>query len=690
MDKYIGTLLGGRYEIVEVIGVGGMAIVYKAHCTVLNRYVAIKILKDEYAQDEEFRRRFYNESQAVAKLSHNNIVSVYDVAHSDGIDYIVMELIEGITLKEYLQKKGRLSWQETLFFTQQIARALEHAHGRGIIHQDIKPHNVLILRDGTAKVTDFGIARLENSQETRVIQEAIGSVHYISPEQAKGSTIDSRTDIYSLGVVMYECLTGKLPFEGDTALSIVMQHINAVPLMPSEIIAGIPKGMDDIVMHAMCPNASKRYSSAEELYSDLERLKANSNTNFGYAAHDVRGEAPLLEETQAIPDYSQRPSSQSFEESRISEPASRRSPSAPRRPKKRTLWEKLSESPAAMAGIAVLIFAIIALSVGAFLLFSGSGDQSKIEVPNFVGEDLDDILNNDSYSDFELEVSSEQKYDPAYSEGQIVDQDPMPNSKVVKGARVVLVLWGENQQTIPEDDFELPDYSDKLAQTVQDSLERRDIKVVIEEEASDEYESGYIIRTDPVEGSKVSAGETVTLYVSTGKETIQVKMPNLIGKTEADARNEIKQAGLKLGSATPEENEAAAGRVFYQSIDAGTKVPEQSVVNIKISLGSAEPDPGTTTPPEDDGTSSPPDDTNTPTPPAQTTDQGSGQIVVAVPSEGDSAQVRVALDGQTIYEQEVSTASKTLTIPIRGKAGTRLVEVYINGELFSSQELILD
>ena len=284
MDKYIGKLLGGRYEIIDVVGVGGMAVVYRARCHVLNRYVAVKILKDEYAKDPDIRKRFSIESQAVAKLSHHNIVSVYDVGSENGTDYIVMELIEGITLKEYLQKKGRLSWQEAVFFAEQICRALVHAHSRGIIHQDIKPQNVIILRDGTAKLTDFGIASFATTQETRVVQEAIGSVHYISPEQAKGSKIDYRTDIYSLGVVMYEMLTGKLPFEGETALQVVMQHINVVPLAPSEVVPGIPKGLDEIVMHAMCAAIGRRYSSAEELYTDLERLKNDPAARFGYTA----------------------------------------------------------------------------------------------------------------------------------------------------------------------------------------------------------------------------------------------------------------------------------------------------------------------------------------------------------------------------------------------------------------------
>lgn len=330
MDKYIGKLLGGRYEIIDVVGVGGMAVVYRARCHVLNRYVAIKILKDEYAKDPDIRKRFSIESQAVAKLSHHNIVSVYDVGNDNGADYIVMELMEGITLKEYLQKKGHLPWQEALFFAQQICRALMHAHSRGIIHQDIKPQNVIILRDGTAKLTDFGIASFATTQETRVLQEAIGSVHYISPEQAKGAKIDYRTDIYSLGVVMYEMLTGKLPFQGETALQVVMQHINAVPLHPIDIQPDIPEGMDAIVMHAMCANINKRYATAQELLTDLERMKANASTRFDY-----RSEHDPAEETQVLGrDVQQaaRRASASPERDRGSAPPRQREPEA-RRPR---------------------------------------------------------------------------------------------------------------------------------------------------------------------------------------------------------------------------------------------------------------------------------------------------------------------------------------------------------------------
>ena len=261
MDQYIGTLLDNRYEILEVIGTGGMAVVYKARCNRLNRLVAIKVLKQELSQDEEFRRRFHAESQAVAMLSHPNIVSVYDVSHSNNLDYIVMELIEGITLKQYLEQKGKLNWREALHFATQIAKALEHAHSRGIIHRDIKPHNIMILKDGSVKVADFGIARISSAQNT-LTREALGSVHYISPEQAKGGKVDYRSDLYSLGVVMYEMLTGRPPFDGDTPVSVAIQHINAKPVMPRELCPDIPEGLEQITMHAMAADISKRYPSA--------------------------------------------------------------------------------------------------------------------------------------------------------------------------------------------------------------------------------------------------------------------------------------------------------------------------------------------------------------------------------------------------------------------------------------------
>ena len=294
-DKYVGRILDNRYEILELIGAGGMANVYKARCHRLNRMVAVKILKEDLSGDEEFRRRFRTESQAVAMLSHPNIVAVYDVSHSGNTEYIVMELIEGISLKQYINRKGLLSWKEALHFATLITKALTHAHSRGIIHRDIKPHNIMILKDGSVKVADFGIARLLSVSNT-LTQEALGSVHYISPEQAKGGHVDARSDIYSLGVVMYEMLTSRLPFVGDSPVSVAIQHISAIPLMPRDINPDIPIGLEDITMHAMEPDLSLRFTTTDEMLNDLEDFRKNPSIMFNYALSETHSR--LLDEEE--------------------------------------------------------------------------------------------------------------------------------------------------------------------------------------------------------------------------------------------------------------------------------------------------------------------------------------------------------------------------------------------------------
>ena len=297
MNQYIGKMLDNRYEILDVIGVGGMAVVYKAYCHRLHRFVAIKVLKKDLASDAEFRRRFHEEAQAVAMLSHPNIVSVYDVSKGDDLDYIVMELIDGITLKQYMQKKdGRLNWRESLYFITQIVRALGHAHSRGIIHRDIKPQNIMVLRDGSVKVADFGIARIMSAAQNTMTQEALGSVHYISPEQARGSHIDARADIYSAGVVLYEMLTGRLPFDGDTPVSVAIQHISAKPMSPREIVPDIPIGLEEITMKAMASRIDQRYMNAEAMLRDLEEFRKNPQVEFHYNLAAFHGAQPVPEE----------------------------------------------------------------------------------------------------------------------------------------------------------------------------------------------------------------------------------------------------------------------------------------------------------------------------------------------------------------------------------------------------------
>ena len=718
MDKYIGTLLGGRYEILDILGVGGMAIVYKARCWVLNRYVAIKMLKEEFLQDEEFRRRFYNESQAVAKLSHNNIVAVYDVARTDKQDYIVMELIDGISLKEYLQKKGHLSWQETVFFAQQIAKALSHAHSRGIIHQDIKPHNIMLLRDGTVKVTDFGIARLESNQETRVVQEAIGSVHYIAPEQAKGSSIDARADLYSLGVVMYEMLTGKLPFEGDSAVAIVMQHINSVPEMPSKVMPGVPRGMDDIVMHAMCPNVSRRYSSAQELYQDLERIKQNPHTVFGYAAHDSRGDASLFDETRTIGTtnnqyqqpiqqqvyhhqqqqrqhnyQSQRPQ-QSYQHRQQQQRPQQRQEYAPKRQpnhqnhqnsnnSNHNRRKKKNGSSTLVAGAIVAIVAVIALVVGGMMLMGGGGEQKNlVSVPNFIGQNIDAVLlkQDTDYVDFKIVEASKREYNSLYKEGDIIRQEPNANEQVQKGTTITLTVCGaeEEQQNEEKQSYKMIDFSNMELEEVERLLRQNGLEGAykIVEEANDAVEKGYVIRTTPSKGTEVTADDEITIYVSTGKKIETVKVPKVTGMTLDSAKSLLTSYGLTIGQTHNEENDSPVGQVFKQSVAENTEVEKGTKVDLYISTGKQQQEEQPQTPEEGGETV---DNNNTSTTP-QT---GTAKVSVALP-DSESCRVVIYLGTQKLAEQTFSPSGGTQTIDVTGPIGEQMLDIYIDGNKTSN------
>lgn len=582
---YIGKLLGGRYEIIDVVGVGGMAVVYRARCHVLNRFVAVKILKEEYAKDPDIRKRFSIESQAVAKLSHHNIVSVFDVGQENGTDYIVMELIEGITLKEYLKEKGKFTWQETVYFSGQIARALMHAHSRGIIHQDVKPQNVIILRDGTAKLMDFGIASFAATQETRVAQEAIGSVHYISPEQARGMSIDYRADIYSLGVVMYEMVTGKLPFDGDTAVQVVMQHIEAKAKQPSELVADLPRGMDQIIMHAMCADVQKRYESAEQLQDDLETLKKNPATVFPYR---IAGMAAPKQPQAAASAAQSAPKAAPKTASRTQTTVQEEDEDD------RGFLEKIGERPGLAAGIAVGVVVIITLFViGALLLTGGSGD--KIPVPSFKGLMIQDVLGNTEYTDsFELVESDVPKAstEPA---GTIVEQSIDAERKVAKGTRIVLTVSDGTGTTVTETEeaetVSLPDLSNQTIAYAQQRLERYNISISQVEEYDETIEAGKIIRTDPAANTEVKSGSSITAYVSKGSSKIPV--PDVRGKTEADATAALQNEGLTVNS-TYVESSQTAGTVIGQNPSGSEKVDVGTQVTITVSTGPAE------TPSEDD------------------------------------------------------------------------------------------
>lgn len=578
MDKYLGTMLDDRYEILEVIGTGGMAVVYKAMCHRLNRYVAVKILRDELANDEEFRKRFQTEAQAVAMLSHPNIVSVYDVSHSDGVEYIVMELIEGVTLMQYMKKKGALGWKEALHFAVQISKALEHAHEKGIVHRDIKPQNIMILKDGTIKVADFGIAALESAQEKKSDQ-TVGSVHYIAPEQARGEQPDPRSDIYSLGVVMYEMLTGKMPYDGDTAEQVAMKHITGHPVPPQELNPDIPEELAAITLKAMNSDINARYQSASELLRDLEDFrKQQAAANLGSGSDE---DVEILD--VITPDV--HPIGKAGELSK--EKYARR----------RRRSRKVSILSGA-CGVLVFLIAVFVFLWNYWLrdIFSVA---ERINIPNFVGASYEDIVNSSEFKKlFNFEVNY--AIDPDVPEGQIISQDPEADRSMMvvpEGIDVSLTVSTGVRQTV------IPDVTNKHYQEATIELQNAGFIVEIANtEASDTVTVDYVISTDPAPGEELAAGSTVFLTVSAGPSIKLVTMPNLVGSTEKDAIARIESSNLSYGDTTYIHSDYDEGTVIRQSIDAYSEVEEHTRIFIWVSLGpETTPTPSPTPPAESAG-----------------------------------------------------------------------------------------
>ncbi|MBR4656724.1 MAG: Stk1 family PASTA domain-containing Ser/Thr kinase [Oscillospiraceae bacterium] len=577
MEKYIGKLLDGRYEILEIIGVGGMAVVYKAMDHRLNRLVAVKILKEDYLSDADFRRRFHGESQAVAMLSHPNIVSVYDVSRSEGIEYIVMELIDGITLKQYMDQRAPLSWRETLHFSMQIAKALEHAHSRGIIHRDIKPHNVMILKDGSVKVADFGIARIASAQNT-LTKEALGSVHYISPEQAKGARVDNRSDIYSLGVVMYEMLTGRPPYDGETPVSVAIQHINGTPLSPSLLNGDIPTGLEQITMHAMCSDLNIRYASVTDMLKDMEEFRKNPAIRFTFLP---KSGAPAGGAGVRI--QSSKPKETVNRQKELEREYERQD----REEKRRRMWMIVAISLAALALVGLL-----------FLLLSQSGEDApsdtvassntavttipkEISVPRFINSIYDEHLQeNNPYLRL---ICDEESYDfnDDYPAGVVYKQNPAPGERVPPGTEVYLFI-SLGQQT-----DQMPNLIGQTEENAQILLKVLKINLVVltDKEYSDEIEEGHVVRTDPEEGSELKNAQVVTIYISKGREIKMEKVPLVIGASQANAKSALEARNLKMKVEEDYSSTVTAGYVISQSPDANTEVEEGSTVTVVISKG---------------------------------------------------------------------------------------------------------
>ena len=662
MERYIGKMLDNRYEILEVIGTGGMAVVFKAKDHRLNRLVAVKMLKKDLSEDAEFRRRFHDESQAVAMLSHPNIMAVYDVSRGGGMDYIVMELIDGITLKQYMERRGRLNWPEAQHFITQIMKGLSHAHSRGIVHRDIKPQNIMVLRDGTVKVTDFGIACFSNGRNPS--NEAIGSVHYISPEQAKGDYTDNRSDIYSAGVVFYEMLTSRLPFEGSDPVAVAIQRFNTVPRKPRELNPDIPEALEQICEKAMAPDRSRRYTTADEMLADLDAFRKDPNISFDYTAEDLMPEAGMEDEpTHKIPNVAvtRKQVQQAQAQSAARQAADDDDEDD----------DDEYERPRRFGWLKTLILIVLVAAAGYYgvtRLYEGvMGSFSTPEIPQYTVPDLKGYTVEEAREMeevkgvFEIVEDAVYEYSNEYASGQIIRQDPEAgrqkkaasgelisiNVTVSMGARSGGMLdlvgkEGRSARLLLEQDKDLS----ALHLDIQEG----------ESEYSDEVEVGCVVRTEPAAGTPLAEGDTVTLYLSLGPKIRYATMVPCVGSTVEQVQ--ALMDGLNLvAEFTKVESSQPEGQVLTQSVEAGTSIEEGSTVTFTYS----------------DGEKLLP-----------------GTVGFTVPMSQDPLEEEVYVEiyiGDTSVFGSYMKGGEYLEQTFYQKAGTYSMKVYVDGLLFTDQEM---
>ena len=574
MDKYLGKRLDGRYEITELIGVGGMANVYKARDVIENRVVAVKILREEYLDNEEFLRRFKNESKAIAVLSHPNIVKVYDVSFSDRMQSIVMEYIDGITLKEYIEQQGALSWKEAVHFTVQILRALQHAHDKGIVHRDVKPQNIMLLSDGTIKITDFGIARFSRSETKTLTDRAIGSVHYISPEQAQGETTDARTDIYSVGVMLFEMLTGRLPFEAENAISVAMKQIQSAPIRPRSINPAIPEGLEEITMRAMQKDLSQRYQSAAEMLRDIDEFKRNPTILFEYKY--LTNEVPIDGKK-----YSQAAGKGTGKKKAKKPTKSAKTGGrfASKRPSSNGEEEEEDNSIITiLCGIAAAFVVVCGIFILVMLKINNPfATVPDVEVPQLVGNKYETVRTTEAYQGvFTIEVISTE-FNKDYEKGVIYDQNPKAGRKVKSGTKIkVKVSGGQKMIT-------LPSYISQEENEVYAKLKELGLHYETVEVYHDDVPAGYVVITEPGKGGQVAEGDTVIVKVSK-----MIDAPDLTGLSLEDAKLVLEANKLQLGTVSHEPSDKPEDVVISQDPMEGQEIQQGGKVNLVVSYGDRE------------------------------------------------------------------------------------------------------
>ena len=567
MDNYVGKRLDGRYEVQEIVGVGGMSVVYKAYDNVDDRIVAIKILKDEFLNNEEFKRRFKNESKAIALLSHPNIVKVYDVNFGEKLQYIVMEYIAGITLKEYINKQGAITWNDALFFMTQILRAVQHAHDKGIVHRDIKPQNIILLQNGNIKVTDFGIARFSRSDTRTLTEQAIGSVHYIAPEQAKGEYTDEKADIYSLGVVLYEMLAGNVPFEADSAVSVALMQLQADAKKLTDINPDIPLGLEQICIHAMQKNPLDRYQTASEMLLDIEEVIKNPNKTFNYVSKVDQNPTRVVKIQQGPVVSEPVVEDDSFEEDEYLQ----------KEHKKKVVT-------AVCIGVIVLVAAIVLLVMGIingeiFGVKIGSGvNASTVTLENFEGAKYDDVYGK---YDYQFSVTYEQT--DKYESGVIISQKPEAGTKIIKGSQVSLVVATTNEN-IPVPN--VYGYSIEKAEQALKNDGLNSFKTMTV--SSETVPEGQVVYTNPKATNLVTADNEITIYVSSGPSTTVIKtlkVPDVEGLTQDGARAFLEKYGFKNVSFVTQDSLVKQGIAISQSPSAGESVRADASIKVIISSG---------------------------------------------------------------------------------------------------------
>lgn len=567
MDNYVGKRLDGRYEIQEIVGVGGMSVVYKAYDNVDDRVVAVKILKDEFLTNDDFVRRFKNESKAIALLSHPNIVKVYDVSFGEKLQYIVMEYVDGITLKEYIQKQGAITWNDALFFTTQILKALQHAHDKGIVHRDIKPQNIILLPNGNIKVADFGIARFSRSETRTLTDTAIGSVHYISPEQAKGEFTDEKADIYSVGVVLYEMLAGKVPFEAESAVSVALMQLQNNAKRLTEINPDIPLGLEQICIHAMEKDPKDRYQSATEMLLDVEEVINNPKTVFDYSCFVDKSPTKYISNTDKItaetPVINEKPIEKAADsdedEVEYYDPD-----------------HKKKVVSAVLIGIIILVTAAVLL----VMAITGSFKTSTNTLDNFVGFSYDELISSNKY-DYEFVL--EQKKTDEVEPGIVVDQSPEAGSKVISGSQVKLVVSASMDDINVPNIYNLNDEKAKKA-LANEGLTNYKFTTI----SSETVEEGLVVYTEPKAGTVVSSDTQIVVFVSSGpttKEVVNIEVPDVTGLKQEGARAFLEKMGFKNVNFVTQDDLRPKGVVISQSPAAGSSATADDKIKVVISSG---------------------------------------------------------------------------------------------------------